>query len=100
MLNEELGAWMDAWMGGWMHWWMQCAPVPGICLHSTTFLTRNSGIWIFCWLHGLIHGACGRSAPCRYSPNIKEIKVVDRRKARRAKLYYLRDKIARLSTVN
>lgn len=42
------------------------------------------------------------TVPCdpRYSPNIKEIKVVERRKARRAKLYYLRDKIARLSTVN
>lgn len=35
-----------------------------------------------------------------YSPNIKELKVVDKRKVRRAKLYYLRDKIARLSTIN
>lgn len=33
-----------------------------------------------------------------YSPNIKEIKVVDKRKARRAKLFYLRDKIARMSS--
>ncbi|CAM6103106.1 unnamed protein product [Calypogeia fissa] len=33
-----------------------------------------------------------------YSPNIKELKVVDKRRARRAKLYYLRDKIARLSS--
>ncbi|BBN04215.1 large subunit ribosomal protein L19 [Marchantia polymorpha subsp. ruderalis] len=33
-----------------------------------------------------------------YSPNIKEMKVVDKRRARRAKLYYLRDKIARLSS--
>lgn len=35
-----------------------------------------------------------------FSPNIKELKVVDKRKVRRAKLYYLRDKIAKLSTVN
>lgn len=34
-----------------------------------------------------------------YSPNVKEIKVVNRRKVRRAKLYYLRHKIARLSSV-
>jgi large subunit ribosomal protein L19 len=35
---------------------------------------------------------------CSYSPNIKEIKVVDKRKVRRAKLFYLRDKIARMSS--
>ncbi|GMN58408.1 hypothetical protein TIFTF001_027510 [Ficus carica] len=29
----------------------------------------------------------------RYSPNIKEIKVLDKKKVRRAKLYYLRDKM-------
>lgn len=34
----------------------------------------------------------------RYSPNIKEIKVVKHRKVRRARLYYLRDKLPRLST--
>lgn len=28
-----------------------------------------------------------------YSPNIKEIKVLDKKKVRRAKLYYLRDKM-------
>lgn len=32
--------------------------------------------------------------PCdRYSPNIKEIKVLDKRKVRRAKLYYLRERL-------
>lgn len=35
---------------------------------------------------------------CRYSPNIKEIKVVKHRKVRRARLYYLRNKLPRLST--
>ncbi|RRT35935.1 hypothetical protein B296_00051885 [Ensete ventricosum] len=34
----------------------------------------------------------------KYSPNIKEIKVVNHRKVRRARLYYLRDKLPRLST--
>ncbi|MBA0578376.1 hypothetical protein Gorai_020660 [Gossypium raimondii] len=29
----------------------------------------------------------------RYSPNIKEIKVLDKKKVRRAKLYYLRNKM-------
>jgi large subunit ribosomal protein L19 len=29
----------------------------------------------------------------RYSPNIKEIKILDRKKVRRAKLYYLRDRM-------
>uniref|UniRef100_A0A803L5L3 Uncharacterized protein n=1 Tax=Chenopodium quinoa TaxID=63459 RepID=A0A803L5L3_CHEQI len=33
-----------------------------------------------------------------YSPNIKEIKVVAHRKVRKARLYYLRDKLPRLST--
>ncbi|XVE65160.1 hypothetical protein DITRI_Ditri07aG0159100 [Diplodiscus trichospermus] len=33
-----------------------------------------------------------------YSPNIKEIKVVKHRKVRRARLYYLREKLPRLST--
>ena len=29
----------------------------------------------------------------RYSPNIIDIKVLDRKKVRRAKLYYLRDRL-------
>ncbi|GLT91129.1 hypothetical protein SLE2022_090330 [Rubroshorea leprosula] len=33
-----------------------------------------------------------------YSPNIKEIKVVNHRKVRKARLYYLREKLPRLST--
>jgi large subunit ribosomal protein L19 len=28
-----------------------------------------------------------------YPPNIKEIKILDRKKVRRAKLYYLRDRM-------
>lgn len=30
---------------------------------------------------------------CRYSPNIKEFKVLEKKKVRRAKLYYLRDRM-------
>ncbi|CAK7356280.1 unnamed protein product [Dovyalis caffra] len=33
-----------------------------------------------------------------YSPNIKEIKLIKHRKVRRARLYYLRDKLPRFST--
>lgn len=29
----------------------------------------------------------------RYSPNLREIKVLDKKRVRRAKLYYLRDKM-------
>jgi len=29
----------------------------------------------------------------RYSPNIKEIKVLDKKRVRRAKLYYLRERM-------
>lgn len=29
----------------------------------------------------------------RYSPNIKEMKILDRKKVKRAKLYYLRDRM-------
>jgi len=34
-----------------------------------------------------------------YSPNIKELVVVERKRVRRAKLYYLRDRPARFSRV-
>lgn len=34
----------------------------------------------------------------RYSPNIKEIKILGHRKVRRARLYYLRDKLPKFST--
>jgi ribosomal protein L19 len=35
------------------------------------------------------------AAACRYSPHITEIKVLDSRKVRRAKLFYLRDRTAK-----
>ncbi|RVW50818.1 50S ribosomal protein L19-2, chloroplastic [Vitis vinifera] len=43
-------------------------------------------------------GSGGVLIRLKYSPNIKEIKVVNHRKVRRARLYYLRDKLPRLST--
>ncbi|KAG6502628.1 hypothetical protein ZIOFF_034914 [Zingiber officinale] len=34
---------------------------------------------------------CDRKAKCRYSPDIKEIKVLEKKRVKRAKLYYLRE---------
>ncbi|KAG5592775.1 hypothetical protein H5410_043289 [Solanum commersonii] len=53
---------------------------------------------------GIATHICSLRASCLvsllrwYSPNIKELKVVKHRKVRRARLYYLRDKLPRLST--
>lgn len=64
--------------------------MPYLVLHCTV---------LYC-IVGNLYGTVLCYLPFRYSPNIKEMKVVDKRRARRAKLYYLRDKIARMSTVN
>ncbi|KAG4171062.1 hypothetical protein ERO13_A12G185350v2, partial [Gossypium hirsutum] len=50
---------------------------------NTTFRIRRmvAGVWV----ESLFPLMCDR-----YSPNIKEIKVVDKKKVRRAKLYYIR----------
>eukprot|EP00271_Cylindrocystis_brebissonii_P008747 TRINITY_DN23237_c0_g1_i1.p1 TRINITY_DN23237_c0_g1~~TRINITY_DN23237_c0_g1_i1.p1 ORF type:complete len:261 (-),score=57.00 TRINITY_DN23237_c0_g1_i1:434-1216(-) len=61
---------------------------------------RNAGINSTFRIRRMIAGVGVEMVFPLYSPNIKELKVVDRRKARRAKLYYLRDKIAKMSTVN
>lgn len=61
---------------------------------------RNAGINSTFRIRRMMAGVGVEMVFPLFSPNIKEIKVVDRRRARRAKLYYLRDKIARLSTVN
>eukprot|EP00475_Leptophrys_vorax_P039174 TRINITY_DN7027_c0_g1_i1.p1 TRINITY_DN7027_c0_g1~~TRINITY_DN7027_c0_g1_i1.p1 ORF type:complete len:210 (+),score=12.36 TRINITY_DN7027_c0_g1_i1:81-710(+) len=69
-------------------------------LRGIVISKRNGGInTTFCIRRIMAGGGVEMGFPL-YSPNIKEIKVVERRKARRAKLFYLRDKIARLSTVN
>lgn len=60
-----------------------------------------------CWLHcpaqlssltALLPALpCHKHAapPCSYSPHITEIKVLERRPVRRAKLYYLRERTAK-----
>ncbi|CDP12713.1 unnamed protein product [Coffea canephora] len=54
---------------------------------------RNSGISTTFRLRRLVAGVGVESLYQLYSPNIKEIKVLDKKKVRRAKLYYLRDKM-------
>ncbi|CAL9117440.1 unnamed protein product [Musa textilis] len=54
---------------------------------------RNAGLNTTFRLRRLVSGVGVESVFPLYSPNIKEIKVVDKRKVRRAKLYYLRDRM-------
>ncbi|KVH89771.1 Ribosomal protein L19 [Cynara cardunculus var. scolymus] len=59
---------------------------------------QNAGIHTTIRIRRIIAGVGVEIVFPRYSPNIKEIKVVKHRKVRRARLYYLRDKLPRLST--
>ncbi|KAA8530414.1 hypothetical protein F0562_005123 [Nyssa sinensis] len=54
---------------------------------------RNAGIHTTFRLRRLVAGVGVESLFHLYSPNIKEMKVLDKKKVRRAKLYYLRDKM-------
>ncbi|GAB2275338.1 hypothetical protein Dimus_010100 [Dionaea muscipula] len=54
---------------------------------------RNSGISTTFRLRRMVAGVGVESLFPLYSPNIKEIKVLDKKKVNRAKLYYLRDKM-------
>ncbi|WCJ36148.1 Ribosomal protein L19 family protein [Euphorbia peplus] len=54
---------------------------------------RNAGLNTTFRLRRLVAGVGVESLYPLYSPNIKEIKVLDKKKVRRAKLYYLRDKM-------
>lgn len=54
---------------------------------------RNAGLNSTIRLRRLVAGVGVESLLPLYSPNIKEIKVLDKKKVRRAKLYYLRDKM-------
>jgi len=67
-------------------------------LRGIVISRRNAGINTTFRIRRVIAGVGVEMVFPLYSPNIKEIKVVDKRKARRAKLFYLRDKIARMST--
>ncbi|XP_019445029.1 PREDICTED: 50S ribosomal protein L19-1, chloroplastic-like [Lupinus angustifolius] len=59
---------------------------------------QNSGIHTTIRIRRIIAGVGVEIVFPVYSPNIKEIKVVNHRKVRRARLYYLRHKLPRLST--
>ncbi|RAL52243.1 hypothetical protein DM860_016092 [Cuscuta australis] len=54
---------------------------------------RNAGLNTTFRLRRLVAGVGVESLFHLYSPNIKEVKVVDKKKVRRAKLYYLRDRM-------
>ncbi|KAF3955032.1 hypothetical protein CMV_019701 [Castanea mollissima] len=59
---------------------------------------QNAGLHTTIRIRRIIAGVGVEIVFPLYSPNIKEIKVVKHRKVRRARLYYLRDKLPRLST--
>ncbi|GAB4835038.1 hypothetical protein Ancab_033306 [Ancistrocladus abbreviatus] len=59
---------------------------------------QNAGIHSTIRVRRIIAGVGVEIVFPLYSPNIKEIKVVDHRKVRKSRLYYLRDKLPRLST--
>ncbi|CAN4127696.1 unnamed protein product [Withania somnifera] len=59
---------------------------------------QNAGIHTTIRIRRIIAGIGVEIVFPVYSPNIKEIRVVTHRKVRRARLYYLRDKLPRLST--
>ncbi|EPS71409.1 hypothetical protein M569_03350, partial [Genlisea aurea] len=54
---------------------------------------RNAGLNSTFRIRRLVAGVGIESLFPLYSPNIKEIKVLEKKKVRRAKLYYLRDKM-------
>nr|XP_043610345.1 50S ribosomal protein L19, chloroplastic-like [Erigeron canadensis] len=54
---------------------------------------RNAGLNSTIRIRRLVAGVGVESLLPLYSPNIKEIKILDKKKVRRAKLYYLRDKM-------
>ncbi|KAL8152192.1 hypothetical protein V2J09_009952 [Rumex salicifolius] len=59
---------------------------------------QNAGIHTTIRIRRIIAGIGVEIVFPLYSPNVKEIKVVSHRKVRKARLYYLRDKLPRLST--
>ncbi|XP_051230601.1 uncharacterized protein [Lolium perenne] len=62
-------------------------------LKGIVIARRNAGIATTFRLRRLVAGVGVESVFPLYSPNIKEIKILDRKKVRRAKLYYLRDRM-------
>eukprot|EP00244_Chara_vulgaris_P007063 TRINITY_DN2651_c1_g3_i2.p1 TRINITY_DN2651_c1_g3~~TRINITY_DN2651_c1_g3_i2.p1 ORF type:complete len:280 (+),score=34.46 TRINITY_DN2651_c1_g3_i2:122-961(+) len=70
------------------------AIVRGVCIAR-----RNSGIGSTFRLRRVLNGQGIEHVYPLYSPNITEIKVLQRRRVRRAKLYYLREKNPKFCSV-
>ncbi|KAJ1704741.1 hypothetical protein LUZ63_004520 [Rhynchospora breviuscula] len=62
-------------------------------LKGIVIARRNAGFNTTFRLRRLVAGVGVESVFPLYSPNIKEMKILDRKKVRRAKLYYLRDRM-------
>ncbi|PKI38641.1 hypothetical protein CRG98_040975 [Punica granatum] len=62
-------------------------------LKGIVIARRNAGLNTTFRLRRLVAGVGVESLFPLYSPNIKEIKVLDKKKVRRAKLYYLRERM-------
>ncbi|XP_041015588.1 50S ribosomal protein L19-2, chloroplastic-like isoform X2 [Juglans microcarpa x Juglans regia] len=62
-------------------------------LKGIVIARRNAGLNTTFRIRRLVAGVGVESLFPLYSPNIKEIKVLDKKKVKRAKLYYLRDKM-------
>eukprot|EP00262_Sarcandra_glabra_P016381 TRINITY_DN5319_c0_g4_i1.p1 TRINITY_DN5319_c0_g4~~TRINITY_DN5319_c0_g4_i1.p1 ORF type:complete len:216 (+),score=32.90 TRINITY_DN5319_c0_g4_i1:121-768(+) len=62
-------------------------------LKGIVIARRNAGLNTTFRLRRLVAGVGVESVFPLYSPNIKEMKVLDKKKVRRAKLYYLRDRL-------
>ncbi|KAI3991725.1 hypothetical protein MKX01_038123 [Papaver californicum] len=61
-------------------------------LKGTVIARRNAGLHSTFRIRRMVAGVGLESVYPLYSPNIKEMKVLNKNKARRAKLYYLRDR--------
>ncbi|XP_051136623.1 50S ribosomal protein L19-2, chloroplastic-like [Andrographis paniculata] len=62
-------------------------------LKGVVIARRNAGLNTTFRIRRLVAGVGIENVFHLYSPNIKKIKVLDKKKVRRAKLYYLRDKM-------
>ncbi|KAJ0095412.1 hypothetical protein Patl1_16137 [Pistacia atlantica] len=62
-------------------------------LKGIVIARRNAGLNTTFRLRRLVAGVGVENLFLLYSPNIKEIKVLDKKNVRRAKLYYLRDRM-------
>ncbi|XP_075663403.1 uncharacterized protein LOC142632983 [Castanea sativa] len=64
-----------------------------LILKGIVIARRKAGLNTTFRIRRLVAGVGVESLFLLYSPNIKEIKVLDKKKVRRSKLYYLRDKM-------